>query len=214
MSPYAIKLLNAITLSLIVFSLSGCSAPVRFNNISVNHSGRTHYASITAVDKQKIRRLANDISNLSRTVDKTEAYLVAYEAVLYPKVLANQYQLMSPAKYHNRLVNTGIREKGHCYHFAQDLMKHLNRRPYKTLTLQRVMAYQGKPLEHHVPSIRAKGQGLHEAIVLDAWINSSNLFWVQIKNDKGYPWVKYVPKRAKNNLVFSRKRTIIEAPKT
>ena len=216
MHPQTNHLLKIIVFSLTILTLSSCSAlkprtHVHFNKISVDHNKRTHYLAITPKDLQKIRQLSKDISNLSPSVDKTEAYLVAYEAVLYPKVLANQYQLMSPPNYHNQLVNAGKRKKGHCYHFAQDMMKHLDR-PYKTLTLERVMAYQGKPKEHHVPSIRAKGQNIREAIALDAWINSATLSWVKLKEDNGYPWVRYTPRKAEPYVVFSKKEAILHVP--
>lgn len=189
---------HLIILNFFILTLSGCMyiSPLHFDNISVDENRHTNYQSITSADKSKIRELTQDITNLSPLVDETEAYLVAYEAVLYPKVLANEYQLMTPPNYHNQMVNAGVRKKGHCYHFAQDLMKHLDR-PYKTLTLERVMAFQGKLLEHNVPSIRAKGQDIQEAIILDAWRESADLLWMKVKDDDGYPWVRYVPPKTK-----------------
>ncbi len=193
------KTIKPIIISFFVLTLSGCmyTSPLHFDGISVDENRHTTYQSITSADKNKIRELAKDIANLSPDVDVTEANLIAYEAVLYPKVLANQYQLMTPPNYHNQMVNAGVRKKGHCYHFAQDLMKHLDR-PYKTLTLERVMAFQGKLLEHNVPTVRAKGQSLQEAILLDAWRNSSDLLWMKVKEDDEYPWVRYVPPKARS----------------
>ncbi len=192
------KLLNLILISLLALTLSGCMyfSTVHFDDISVDASGHTNYRNITADDKQKIKELANAISNLSPIVNKEEAYLVAYESVLYPKVLANEWGLMTPPNYHNQLVNSGRRKKGLCFHWARALMVHLNR-PYKTLTLQRAMAFQGKYLEHNVPTIRAKGQHFNEGIILDAWRESSNLLWMKLKNDDAFPWIPYVPPRKK-----------------
>ncbi len=189
------KILYPCILLLISILITSCThKAVRYDNISVTADNRTTYQNITSADKQEIYELSKAIQALSPQVDKAEASLVAYEAVLYPKVLANRYQLMAPPNYHNQLVNAGKRKKGHCYHFAQDMMKHLNR-PYKTLTLQRVMAFQGKYLEHNVPTIRARGQDISEAIILDAWRESARLVWMKVKEDEAYPWVPYVPKK-------------------
>ena len=191
---------NFVTLFLcvITLNLSGCMyiSPIHFDNISVDSDRHTHYPAITSTDKIKIHDLAEDIMALSPDVDKAEAQLVAYEAILYPKVLANEYQLMTPPNYQNQMVNAGVRKKGLCYHFAQDLTKHLDR-PYKTLTLERMVSYQGKLLEHNVPSIRAKGQKISEAIILDAWRNSADLYWIKAKKDESYNWVRYVPPKPK-----------------
>lgn len=182
-----------------ILTLSGCMyiSGVHFDDISVDSSGHTNYQHITATDKGKIRDLSQDIINLNPSfVDHSEAYLVAYEAILYPKILANRYQLMTPPNFHNQLVNAGRRKKGHCYHFAQDMMIHLNR-PYKTLTLERAMAYQGEFLEHNVPTIRAKGQNIRDAIILDAWRESANLVWMVAKDDRAFPWIRYTPRKVK-----------------
>jgi len=194
-----IQMAYIAALCFIALSLSSCMylSPIHFNNITVDENRQTHYQAITSTDKIKIHDLAKDIMRLSPDVDETEAKLVAYEAVLYPKVLANEYNLMTPPNYHNQMVNAGVRKKGLCYHFAQDLTKHLDR-PYKTLTLERMMSFQGKLLEHNVPTIRAKGQKISEAIILDAWRHSADLYWIKAKNDEAYQWVRYVPPKPKS----------------
>ena len=192
------KTIHLIAFFLITTQLASCLySPVHFDNIGVDSSGHTTYPSITSIDKAKIKELTEDIMSLSPDVDRTEAALVAYEAVLYPKVLANRYRLMSPPNYQNHLVNTGKRDRGLCFHFAQDMMKHLDR-PYKTLTLERMMSFQGEFLEHNVPTIRAKGQDIQEAIILDAWRLSSDLLWMKAKDDEDYQWIRYTPPKAKN----------------
>ena len=175
-------------------NLSGCMyvSEVHFDNIYVDQAGRTQYQGITIYDKGKIRDLSNAIMGLSPNVNKEEAMFVAYESVLYPKILANKYKLMTPPNYQNHLVNTGSRKRGLCFEWAEDLMAHLQRRSYKTLTLERGMAFQWKSSEHNVPTIRAKGQPFSSGIILDAWRESSNLLWMKVKDDDAYPWVAFI----------------------
>ncbi len=190
------KPLFIIVFFTLTLNLSGCMyvTPVHFNNIHVDGVGRTQYPGMTTSDKGKIRELTKAIMGLSPNVNKEEAMFVAYEAVLYPKVLANKYNLMSPPNYQNHLVNTGSRKRGLCFEWAEDLMAHLQR-PYKTLTLERGMAFQWKSLEHNVPTIRAKGQAFSTGIILDAWRESSSLVWMKVKNDDAYPWVAFIEPR-------------------
>lgn len=129
---------------------------------------------------------------LGPNIDKTEASFVAREAVLYPKYLANEYKLVGPPNTHVVMVNTGQRKRGHCYHFASDMKDHIvEGRTYNTLTLQRAVANQGQRYEHNVLTVAAKDKGIKDAIILDPWRNSADLYWVKTADDPLYYWEQY-----------------------
>ena len=67
-------------------------------------------------------------------------------------------------------------------------------RTYKTLTLQRAVAFQGQALEHNVLTVAAKGKGIKDAIILDAWRHSGRLYWIKTVDDPDYNWTKYYPR--------------------
>jgi len=187
------------TLFLILSSIliSACSSPivsdVRFDNVSYDPVKRE--TLITAIDSTvqfKIIELTTAIMNLGPSIDKREANFVAREAVLISMHLANEYKLVSPPNSQNVLVNTGKRDRGLCYHFARDMSDHIVKdRIFNTLTLQRAVAFQGKGNEHNVLTVAAKGKSIKDAIILDAWRESANLYWVKTEEDPMFRWKKY-----------------------
>jgi len=177
--------------------LTACSSPivydVRFDGVSFDAKNRKTVASaINSTDQFKIVELTQAIMGLDSNIDLKEASFVARESILYPQHLANQYKLVGPPNSHVVMVNTGQRERGHCYHFAADMKDHLVKgRTYKTLTLKRAVANQGKQWEHNVLTVRAKGKGLKDALILDPWRDNAKLYWVKTGDDPLYIWKKY-----------------------
>lgn len=186
-------------LFLIVSSImmSACSSlfvrDVRFDNVSYDPIERkTVVSAIDSSVQSEISELTRAIMNLGPDVDKKEAKFVARESILIAMHLANEYKLVSPPNSQNVLVNTGKREKGLCYHFARDMSDHIVKdRVFKTLTLKRAVSFQGRQFEHNVLTVAAKGKGIEDAIILDAWRNSASLYWVKTADDPLYPWSKY-----------------------
>jgi len=191
------KLKSTLFLILSSISITACSSlivtDVRFDNVSFDPIERK--TLVTAIDSTvqfKIVQLTGAIMNLGPDIDKREANFVAREAVLYSMHLANVYKLVSPPNSQNVLVNTGQREKGLCYHFARDMSDQIVKgRTFNTLTLKRTVSFQGKALEHNVLTVAAKGKGVNDAIILDAWRDSAKLYWVKTVDDPLYRWEKY-----------------------
>lgn len=166
---------------------------VHYENVKVNKATKnTIINAIDIVDRDKIKDLYNALLTLGSNIDKKEAQFIAREAVLYPKILANRYKLMSPPFIHNALVNYGCRERGLCYQWTHDMGKQLNR-PSKSFQFYHGVAFRHDYWnEHSTLIISAKGKGVSEGIVLDPWRNSGVLFWSHVKNDKKYPWVNFL----------------------
>ena len=136
----------------------------------------------------KIKQLEQELIGLSTRVDTAEARILAETAVRESAVLAEEYQLVRPAVAHNLLVVFGIRERGLCYHWTEDLMSKLQALGLKSFQLHWGVAYRGSELrEHNCVVVNAKGQRFAKGIVLDPWRNSGNLFWAQVAKDR-YPW--------------------------
>jgi len=195
------KLLISSLLFISTLLLTACSSPitydVRFQNVGFDAAKRKTIvtSAINRIDRAKISDLTAEIMSLGKNIDRTEASFVAREAVLYPQHLANQYRLIGPPNSHNQLVNRGLREKGHCYHWAKDMTDHLVKgRTYNTLTLQRAVANQGGQFEHNVLTVAAKGKGIKDSIILDAWRHSATLLFLKATEDPNYNWSKYYPR--------------------
>jgi len=136
----------------------------------------------------KIAKLSNMIIDLNVTIDRYEAKDIATSAINYSKYLAQKYRVVSPPLWHNTLVNLGIRKRGLCYEWVEDLLLYLLEKKYQTIQFYTVGSSVGSYFEHNALAISAKGATLKEAILLDAWRGSGNLYFIKIDKDKKYKW--------------------------
>jgi len=134
--------------------------------------------------------------SLNNKINKKEATTLSNEMFKQAQFLKESYGLVKPPLFHNFLVNFGIKEKGLCWHFAQDMLKHA-----KTLELNSFDYYVGGAnigdywKEHTTFIVTCKGCSFSEGIVLDPWRNSGKLFFSKIKNDTQYIWYQRGKKR-------------------
>jgi hypothetical protein len=140
-------------------------------------------------NSRNIEKLSNLFIQLDQQVNPIEAKSLAQESILYAQKLAKEYELVSPPYVQNTLVNLGLKKRGLCYEWAEDLYTYLRLKNYSTLRLHRVGANIGKLNEHNALSVSFMGKkSILKNILLDAWRNSGNLFFIKIEEDKKYDW--------------------------
>ncbi len=140
-------------------------------------------------DNAKIAKLANMLENLGGS--HSESRELATLAVTYPRVLAKEYKLVSPPLYHNFLVNQGLRERGLCYHWLEDLYKEIKTRGFKTFDFKWGQANANRLDEHNVLVVVKKGSNdFKNGIILDPWRNSGELFFTKVKDDNKYHFIE------------------------
>ena len=140
-------------------------------------------------DNAKIAKLANELENLGGS--HSEARELATLAITYPRVLAKKYKLVSPPLYQNFLVNIGLRKRGLCYQWVEDLYKEIKTRDFKTFDFKWGQANANKLNEHNVLVVVKKGSNDFEnGIILDAWRNSGEMFFKKVKDDKEYHFIE------------------------
>ena len=121
-------------------------------------------------------------------VDVKEANDLAVESIRYSYVLSQKYKSLNNPWLQNTLVNLGLKKRGLCYEWTEDLLKFLVSQNYKTLELHTVSANIGRLNEHNALSVSAKGSGIEQSILLDAWRNSGILYFNVINKDLKYKW--------------------------
>lgn len=175
------------TLLLVVLLLSACSSTrPTYHSATFDGAGKE-------LTVKRIHALRNDLADLNRQANMLEARQVAETAINYASDLAEEYDLVRPAILHNVLVRVGLKDRGLCYQWAEDLMKRLQLLDLKTYQLHWGVAYRGSELrEHNSVVITASGEPFEMGMVLDPWRNSGDLYWALIQNDK-YPWVELPP---------------------
>ncbi len=162
-----------------------------------------HPSELPPVSQQELTELTNGILALGDNIDPEEAARAARIAYEYPRELAVEYGITDSPLTHNSKVNLGLRTRGLCWHWADDLEARLAQENFKTLDLHRSIANSRKPLriEHSTVLVGRKGSGLYETLVLDPWRNGGLLFWAPPLEDKRYEWlpveVVFAERRAK-----------------
>ena len=131
--------------------------------------------------------LRDRLLQLGDAVDEGEAARLADAAVEQSAALAGQYRAVRPAWIHNILVNAGLRERGLCYEWTNDLFPQLYELRLKSLELHLAVARMDTPHEHNAIVVTASGHAFEQGVVLDAWRQSGRLFWGAAATDK-YPW--------------------------
>ena len=177
---------------LLLFLIGGCT--VHHQNYRNSDDPSTNSSEdIREAYTKKTSALWDDLAKLDGQVDLTEAGRVAETAITYADDLIAEYNLVRPAAFHNVLVRIGVKDRGLCYHWAEDLMKRLQSLELETLQLYWGVAYRGSELrEHNTVIIAAKGQAFEQGMVLDPWRNSGDLYWAPVKKDS-YPWEERPP---------------------
>jgi hypothetical protein len=179
-----------VTTICLLIGLLGCAkANVYYPGNGASNPVASGTPSAVQVYWDKIRQLEQELIGLSATIDKTEARILAETAVRESAVLAEEYQLIRPSVSHNLLVVFGVKDRGLCYHWTEDLMKRLQALDLKSVQqLHWGVAFRGSELrEHNCVVITANGQSFFKGIVLDPWRNSGNLYWARVTKDS-YPW--------------------------
>nr|WP_274705730.1 hypothetical protein [Salipiger pentaromativorans] len=139
----------------------------------------------------EIAALAREIQALGPGIDPAEAVRAARVSIEYPRRLALTYQITDPPYIHNIKVNQGLKPRGLCYQWADDLEARLRQEGFATLSLHRAIANSENPLriEHSTVIVSAPGDGMYQGLVLDPWRNGGVLYWGPVTQDHKYPWL-------------------------
>jgi hypothetical protein len=124
--------------------------------------------------------------------DPREARLLADRALRESLELRRRYRAVSPPLWHNVLVNTGIRKRGLCWHWADDLWLRLRKLRLRTLRILPVGANVGSYWREHnalaVLPASQPGYPLKRGILLDPWRKSGELWFAPVGKDPRYRW--------------------------
>jgi hypothetical protein len=140
----------------------------------------------------EVFRLETAILAMGPGIDPEEAARAARIAYDYTAVLKEQYEITDPPLIHNMKVNAGLRPRGLCWHWAEDIENRLNAEEFRTLEVHRAIANADTAflIDHSTAIIGRKGDAWDDGIVLDPWRYGGTLFWDEVTDDTRYPWVE------------------------
>lgn len=185
--PVTTRFLQAICLlALPLLAACSASAPSQVNFIA---DPSALEATVTQERAADIAALAQRIRSLGPLVDPDEAARAARITYVEVARLRQSYQITDGALLHNWKVNQGIKPRGLCWHWAEDLETRLAAEQFRTLDLHRAIAnYDNLLLEHSTTIVSAKGASMFDGVVLDPWRNGGELFWESVRADTRYNW--------------------------
>ncbi len=119
---------------------------------------------------------------------RAEADKLASIAESEARRLARLYRVQSPAWVHNCLVNVGIKERGLCWQYMEDLFVALNKSQPVRFDLHSGVRDDGSTFfEHNCVVVTAAGQPFTTGLVLDPWHKPGQLLVFPARGH-GKPW--------------------------
>ena len=143
-----------------------------------------------ATSRDDVDELTRALQSLDPGVDPAEARRAAEIAYDHSVQLAEQHNVTTSPIIHNTLVNTGVKERGICVHYAEDMQARLSQENFQTLTMLRAIAEPRNEfrIDHSTAVIAPKGADIYGGIVLDPWRHGGRLFWSPTSEDTRYDW--------------------------
>jgi hypothetical protein len=186
--------LRAVAALIVAFIYLGCAtAKVYYPGQESSDPTSLKQQSLAQAYWENVKRLEWELNALGPEVDPLEARRVAETAIRESAILAEEYQLVRPAAAHNLMVAIGVKNRGLCYQWAEDLMKRLEALELESFQLHWAVAHPGSNLrEHNCVVISVAGQPFSKGILLDPWRHSGNLYWTPVVKDS-YPWEELPP---------------------
>jgi hypothetical protein len=164
---------------LLVSLIVGVAMLLSFNASSVvgDEPARALRFELSKADAQKAEKLAQQLAALSPRVNPEEAKLLAACAFATVGKLRPEYRMFGTPIFNNFLVYHGIRKRGYCYHWAEDLLVALDKLKLRTLELRWGEAHAGTWRENNCIVVTAKGQPFSQGIMLECWRHMGHLFF-------------------------------------
>lgn len=139
--------------------------------------------------RDQVADLAAGIRALGPEVDPEEATRAARIAYAWSAHLAREYGITDPPLVHNTKVNMGLRPRGLCWHWAEDMEKRLRAENFQTLEVQRAIATPELfGIDHSTALVSLPGGTIYQGMILDPWRNGGRLFWAPTVADARYNW--------------------------
>jgi len=139
-----------------------------------------------ATDERSIKDLAKALTALAHDVDPAEAQALSATAHTKARSLKKEYRVVLNPEFSVFLYNIGMRKRGWCGHWAQDIGAELKELKLKTLVLHWGEAYPKTTSENNALVVTARNQPFNQGIIVDGWRRAGRLFWCRVIEDHEY----------------------------
>jgi len=145
-------------------------------------------------------KLADQLATLLPRVNRDEAKLLADCAFATVSKLRREYRMFGTPIFNNFLIYHGLRKRGYCYQWSEDLLLVLDKLNLKSLDLHWGEYDPGTWRENNCIVVTAKGQPFNRGIMLECWRHLGHLYFGLVASD----WEHYVENSAYARRVRDR----------
>ena len=151
-------------------------------------------------DSAAAEGLASKLAALSPTVNREEAELLAECAYATVSKLRRDYRMFGTPIFNNFLIYHGLRKRGYCYQWSEDLLVALDKLRLTSLELHWGEYDPRTWRENNCIVVTAKGQPFQRGIMLECWRHLGHLYFGPVASD----WESYVENSAYARFVLGR----------
>jgi len=134
-------------------------------------------------DSAKAEALANQLAGLSPRVNREEAKLLSECAYATVSKLRRQYRMFGTPIFNNFLIYHGLRKRGYCYQWSEDLLIALDKLKLTSLELHWGEYDPRTWRENNCIVVTAKGQPFQRGIMLECWRHLGHLYCGPVASD-------------------------------
>ena len=134
-------------------------------------------------DLAKAEKLADELASLSPRVNRDEAKLLADRAFATVTKLRREYRMFGTPIFNNFLIYHGLRKRGYCYQWSEDLLVALDKLNLKSLEVRWGEHDPNTWRENNCLVVTAKGQAFNRGIMLECWRHLGHLYFGPIVSD-------------------------------
>jgi hypothetical protein len=151
-------------------------------------------------DVVKAEKLAAELASLSPRVNRDEAKLLADCAFATVTKLRREYRMFGTPIFNNFLIYHGLRKRGYCYQWSEDLLVAIDALRLKSLELHWGEYDPNTWRENNCIVVTAKGQPFKQGVMLECWRHLGHLYFGPVASD----WETYVENSAYARRVRDR----------
>lgn len=122
---------------------------------------------------------------------KAEATHLSVKLIQEIAVLKKKYKSIFIPIVHNMMIDIGVRKRGACKHWAEDLLEFMKPMDRKFFDVTWGESNPEKFTEHNVAVILPKGGVFNDGMMIDPWRTSGNPFWLKVTEDTHFHWQQW-----------------------
>jgi len=164
--------------------IAGILAALAISTSVISAEQRRAQFDVPARDFAKAQELSKQFAALSPRVDPSEAKLLADYAYATVAQLRQEYRMFGTPIFNNFLVYHGLKKRGYCYQWTEDLLLALDTLKLKTLELHWGEAHAGTWMENNCVVVTAKAHPFDRGMILDCWRHFGHLRWNLVPSDE------------------------------